>query len=314
MRTGRLEPAAVERLHRRANAHRWQLPLAAFAQALERSVQRMFPHGSADPRQLERFLISLHLEDLALACACAEGSDVAWEHFVREFRPVLYRSADAIDPAGGARELADSLYGELFGLTARDGGRRSHFLYFHGRSSLATWLRAVLAQRHVDRLRDRSRSDPLPADDAPDAIPMPAESVNPRWRQYLDLVTRVLAAAIARLRPRERLRLRCYYAQDLTLAQIGTVLGEHEATVSRGLAGTRRTIRMDVEATLRQEHRMSDAEIDECLAAVVENTGSLDIADVLGFGDQGSGLGDQVPRRRDAVTVTRKEVAPDRSK
>ena len=285
MRTGRLGPAAVERLYRRANAHRWQLPLAAFAQALERSVQRMFPHGSADPRQLDRFLISLHLEDLALACACAEGSDVAWEHFVREFRPgVTDRRMRSILRVAHASLPTPYTASCLVSPCATASAGRT-FSAFHGRSSLATWLRAVLAQRHVDRLRDRRRSDPLPADDAPDAVPMPAESVNPRWRQYLDLVTRVLAAAIARLAPRERLRLRCYYAQDLTLAQIGTVLGEHEATVSRGLARTRRTIRMDVETALRQEHRMSDAEIDECLAAVVENTGSLDIADVLLFGD-----------------------------
>ena len=38
----------------------------------------------------------------------------------------------------------------------RAGERQSLFRYFHGRSSLTTWLRAVLAQRHVDRLRSES--------------------------------------------------------------------------------------------------------------------------------------------------------------
>ena len=42
----------------------------------------------ADPRQLERYFESLHVEDLALACACAQGSEPAWEHFIREHRPV----------------------------------------------------------------------------------------------------------------------------------------------------------------------------------------------------------------------------------
>ena len=111
--------------------------------------------------------------DLALACACAEGSDAAWDHFVREYRPVLYRSADAIDPSGGARELADSIYADLFGLKERDGERRSLFRYFHGRSSLATWLRAVLAQRQVDRVRATRRLTPLDAVDD-DAVAPPA--------------------------------------------------------------------------------------------------------------------------------------------
>ena len=219
MHTWRLDQAAVERLHRQAKADQWRLPLAPFARALERSARRMFAAPSADPRQLERFLTSLHLEDLALACACAEGIENAWDHFVREYRPVLYRSADAIDPGGGARELADSLYAELFGLNEQDGERRSHFEYFHGRSSLATWLRAVLAQRHVDRIRGRRRLDPLPADEAPDALSSPAMAVNPRWLQQVDIMRRVLAAAVAQLVPRDRLRLRSYYAQDLKIGR-----------------------------------------------------------------------------------------------
>ena len=83
-----------------------------------------------------------------------------------EYRPVLYRSADAIDPGGGARELADSIYADLFGLQERDGERRSLFRYFHGRSSLATWLRAVLAQRYVDRVRSSRRLTPLDDEEA----------------------------------------------------------------------------------------------------------------------------------------------------
>ena len=125
--------------------------------------------------QLERHFASLRLDELALACACAEGREAAWEHFVREYRPVLYRAASAIDASGGARDLADALYAELFGLTERDGARRSHFEYFHGRSSLATWLRAVLAQRSVDRARAARRLAPLPDEDAA----APPQSVTP---------------------------------------------------------------------------------------------------------------------------------------
>jgi RNA polymerase sigma-70 factor (ECF subfamily) len=314
MHTGRLDQAAIERLHRQARAERWQLALAPFAEALERSAQRMFAQQSPDARRLERFLASLHLEDLALACACAEGSEAAWEHFVREFRPVLYRSADAIDPGGGARELADSLYAELFGLHERDGERRSHFHYFHGRSSLATWLRAVLAQRHVDRIRDRRRLDPLPADETPDALSSPPQPVDSKWLQYVELMRSVLAAAVAGLDPRDRLRLRCYYAQDLTLAQIGTVLAEHEATVSRNLARTRRTLRKHVERVLRDEYRMSEAEIDECFAAVVDDAGSLDIAEMLGTGptEQAPGPRDQGPGPRDQDSGNRPQASGNR--
>jgi len=291
MNPGRLDQAAVERLYRQAKAERWQLPLASFTAALDVSVGRAFAHDTADDRQAEAVLSSLHLEDLALARACADGIESAWDHFIREYRPLLYRSADAIDPTGGARELADSLYGELFGLQARDGERRSHFHYFHGRSSLATWLRAVLAQRHVDQLRSTRRFEPLTSDDRPHAAAaMPA---SPSWLWYVDLMRRVLPTAIAALAPRDRLRLNCYYLQDLTLAQIGKALNEHEATVSRHLARTRRSIRRHIETELQQREGLSADEIADCFAAVSEDAGSLDLAEVIG--------------------AVRKEIAPDRS-
>jgi RNA polymerase sigma-70 factor, ECF subfamily len=308
--TGLLDRTAVERLHRKAQADRWSLPIEAFAVALESSVRKAFSSGPADPRQIERYLDSLHLDDLALACACAQGSDPAWEHFIREHRPVLYRAADAIDPSGGSRDLADSLYGELFGLDVRDGERRSHFRYFHGRSSLATWLRAVLSQRHVDRLRSVRHQDPLPEDEATGAIPAPRDEVDPKRAGYVSLMRRSVTAAVALLAPRDRLRLRCYYAQDLTLAQIGRMLNESEATASRHLSRVRREIRATVEGELRQQ-RMSDAEIAECFASVVADSASLDLAEMLGA-ELGSELGSDPTEL--GSDPRRKNPGPDRSK
>ncbi|HEY7189758.1 MAG TPA: sigma-70 family RNA polymerase sigma factor [Vicinamibacterales bacterium] len=277
-----LDASLLARLHAKARADRWALSSTAFAVALDASVQRAFD-SSPDRRQLEKYLDSLHLEDLALAWACAQGSDAAWEHVMREHRPALYRAADAIDPSSG-REIADSLWAELFGLTERDGERRSHFRYFHGRSTLATWLRAVLAQRHVDRIRSHRRLDVLPDDESAAALPAPAVTMNPARDRYLAVMRRAVLAAVAVLAPRDRLRLTCYYAQDLTLAQIGRALGEHEATVSRHLTRTRRAIRSSVEHELADRERMNEAEITECFASVLDDAGSLDIADLLGSG------------------------------
>src|ERR1043166_1915354 len=119
MGDSRLEARVVQPLHRKANAERWDVPIERFASALEASVARAFSGDTPDPRHVERYLAALHLEDLALACACADGHDAAWEHFIREHRPLLYRAADAIDTTGSARELADSIYAELFGLKER---------------------------------------------------------------------------------------------------------------------------------------------------------------------------------------------------
>ncbi len=191
--------------------------------------------------------------------------------------------------------MADSLYAELFGLGLRGGERHSHFRYFHGRSSLSTWLRAVLSQRHVDRLRSGARLQPLPTDEAPNAI-VATSPQDSTVSKYVVLMKDVVAAAVAALPPRDRLRLRCYYGQDLKLAQIGRLLGEHEATVSRNLARTRRSIRDDVETALRERHGMAEAEMAECFAAVLEDSGAFDLAEVLGS------------------DAERKEIGNDRSK
>jgi RNA polymerase sigma factor (sigma-70 family) len=276
----RLDAATAERLHRVARAEQWGVSRDTLTRAIERGVRHAFGDAPPDPSQLERHLAALRLDDLALACACADGHEAAWDHFVREYRPVLYRAGSAIDPSGGARDLADALYAELFGLTERDGARRSHFEYFHGRSSLATWLRAVLAQRSVDRARASRRLAPLPDDDSaasPGPAPAPHSADHGR---FVALLRTALVTAVRRLAARDRLRLACYYAQELTLAQIGRTLGEHEATVSRQLAKARRAVRADVEQQLR-EAGLNDAAVAECFAAVAADPGPLDLTDLL---------------------------------
>jgi RNA polymerase sigma-70 factor, ECF subfamily len=269
-----LDTGLVSRLYERSNAARWNVPSSRFASALEVSVTRALGDAS-DLGEVERYLSGLHLEDLALACACADGHDDAWEHFILQHRPVLYRSADALAPGGGARDIADALYGELFGAEERDGERRSLFRYFHGRSSLATWLRAVLSQRYVDRIRSERRLEPLPEEQEESRVGV-ASLPDPDRARYLALLRTALTVALDRLAPRDRLRLALYYAQQLTLAQVGRVLKEHESTVSRQLARTRGAIRKHVEEHLRNAG-LNDPEIARCFESVMEDAGTLDL-------------------------------------
>lgn len=252
-----------------------------FAEALAASAARAFADRTPTEKEIESYLAALHLDDLALACACADGHEDAWEHFVREQRPALYRSADALEAGGGARDLADSLYGELFGVGARGDERPSLFRHYHGRSSLATWLRAVLAQRYVDRMRARQRLDPLPEEETPKTLTAPAVRPDPDRDRRRVLIAGALEQAVASLPPRERLRLGCYYAEGLTLAQTGRLLGEHEASVSRKLAATRKAIRTAVERILRSEGGLTDAQISQCFAEIADDPGPLDLGRLL---------------------------------
>ena len=272
----------AERLYQKADAGRWKVPKEVLSNALERSAEKAFAGRTPSDLELDRYFDSLHLGDVALACGCAIGRDDAWDHFVREFRPGMYRAADAIDASGTAREVAQELYAELFGLKERDGIRQSLFRYFHGRSGLGTWLRSLIAQRYVDRHRETRRLDPLPDDNSASPIRIQQRPAHPDRERFMAAMRGVLASAIAALAPRDRLRLACYYAQEMTLAQIGKVTREHEATVSRALAKTRKALREDVERRLKSDHGFSAADISECFENVVDDSGNLDLDEWLG--------------------------------
>src|SRR5690242_12997504 len=194
----------VENLYAQSQAARWGLALERFVLSLERSVTKRFSGESAPPQKVKDYLAALHLEDLALAGACAAGCESAWEHFFATYRQYLYSAAAAItrrsssDPY--AREFADSLYATLYGRETTI-GRVSLFNHFHGRSKLSTWLRAVLAQRYVDVLRQEKRLESLDDDEGTEKVLAPRqntdwEPADPNRARYLRLLAASLKQAI----------------------------------------------------------------------------------------------------------------------
>lgn len=291
--------AAVTKLYAESQAARWGLALGPFRTVLERSARKRFAAEPATPQELEQYLSSLHLEDLALASACALGCESAWEHFFSTYRPYLRAAAAAIlrrrAVAPEACELADALFTDLYGLGEGPDPDRSLFRYFHGRSSLKTWLRAVLAQRHIDSIRVGRRFEEFRENETAEAGPIPercapAEPEDPYREHYVSLFCRALRAALERLPSLQRDRLRLYYAEEKTLAEIGRLLGEHESSVSRHLERVRGELRQGVEQILRSgflaangsaaQPGLSDAEIELCFAYSAENA-PLDLDKLL---------------------------------
>src|SRR5439155_988443 len=167
--------ALLEELYGLSRAGRWQISRERFAAVLDRSASKALPPNSWTPQKLEKYLRGLHLDDLVLAAACADGCEAAWEDFYNSYRSYLRAAAAAIlhcrADSAEACDLADSLFSELYGLADGKGAERSLFRYFHGRSSLKTWLRAVLAQRHIDSIRAGRRFEELGEDETGEGLP-----------------------------------------------------------------------------------------------------------------------------------------------
>jgi len=277
----------IERLYWQSGGAKWNLAPDTFADALYRSYVRRHESGPhfASSDQIDAFLDSLFVEDLALAAACREGNENAWREFLANYRIVAEGAARAlISDSSLARELADSLYADLYGLRQNNGARNSPLDRYHGRSPLSAWLRTVIARRAADVWRATKIHEPM--DDAAErsinraAVCEPQAPMDPQRGRYLGMLCVSLKHSIAKLPPSDRLRISYYYLEELTLAQIGSLMGEHESTISRKLTQTRARIREDVATTLSDEYHLSADQISSCFEYATEDW-PFNLADVL---------------------------------
>jgi RNA polymerase sigma-70 factor, ECF subfamily len=219
--------------------------------------------------EIRTFLLSLRADELALARACAAGSNSAWEIFLTRYREKLYLSALRIAREdSAARELADTLYADLYGTNTRDGQRVSKLASYTGRGSLEGWLRTVLAQEYVNRYRRTKRLVSLDEESeegiqfrAPEPDPVPA--ADSRLAQATD-------EALAALSAEDRVVLGAYYLDGRTLAEIARMLGVHESTISRKIDKLAKSLRKQIVATLVRRG-MSRRQAEEALEVDVRD-------------------------------------------
>jgi RNA polymerase sigma-70 factor (ECF subfamily) len=230
--------------------------------------------SSPSPKEQAAFFLNLKLADLALARACAKGSEPAWERFLALYQQPLTRTAIAISGSETlGRDMADALYAELYGLNTRDGQRRCPLESYQGRGSLLGWLRTTLAQRHVDHHRRSFREQPL--DDAvsdpaaPDPQPEPAQA-------QLAVLSKAVQKALELREPEDRFLLAAYYLDGQTLLQIGKLIRVHEATVSRKLHRLTGELRKQVLRNL-QDSGMSKRAAQEALASDPRDLSDLNL-------------------------------------
>jgi len=253
-------------LHAKGGCEKLGLNRESFA-AILREIGAKQP-ASSEP-ELRAFFLSLRVDELVLARACAAGHNEAWEIFMTRYREKLYLSALRVAREdSAARDLADTLYADLYGTTTRDGHRYSKLSSYTGRGSLEGWLRTVLAQEYVNRYRRTKRLVSLEEESedgiqfrAPD--PEPVVPADNRLAQATD-------EALASLSGEDRTVLSAYYLDERTLAEIARMLGVHESTISRKIDKLAKSLRKQIIASLGRRG-MSRRQAEEALETDVRD-------------------------------------------
>lgn len=278
-------------LYERAHAAEFGMLASEFVVLLREIAAKHAPRV-----RCEEFCATLRLEDLALARACAAGNDRAWEVFMHRFREKLYDVARQItreDSTG--RELADSVYADLYGTRTREGQRISKLSSYCGRGSLEGWLRTVLAQEYVNNYRRHRRTVSLDEEEEEGtqyaaAQAEPVLPVDP-------LLERATNDAIRSLTAEDRYVLSSYFLDQRTLADIARSLAVHESTISRKVEKLTKTLRKQIVKNLLTQG-MSRRQAEEALEADVRDL-TLDLRSSLAqdspdgaFSEKGAGSGE----------------------
>lgn len=273
-------PVEFQRLaaefHAKCGAAQFGFSCDDLASILNEVAKKYLPASNA--AELREFCLSLKLEELVIARACAAGNERAWESFMLRYREKLYDMGLHIAREdSAARELADSLYADLYGTTLRDGVRASKLSSYTGRGSLEGWLRTVMAQEHVNRYRRQKRNislDEETEDGAQFAAPSPDPT--PRVDVRLESAT---DEALSSLPAEERFILAAYYLDGRTLAEIARMLSLHESTISRKLDKLAKSLRKQILASLVRQG-MSRRQAEEAMAVDVRDL-TLNLRDRL---------------------------------
>ncbi len=224
------------------------------------------------------FLTSLKLEELVLARACVNGHDSAWDVFLFRYRPTLYEAARRIAKEDrAARELADSLYAELYGVNTTGQERTSKLAYYQGRGSLQGWLRAVVAQEYINLYRRMKRETSL------DQALEDGHQFESKTEEVSVADPRAEAAAtaeLAALDAEERFLLAAYYLDQRTLAEIAKLMRVHESTISRRLERVTTGLRKAIHKHMTQSG-MSERQADEAMQDVDVRDLSINVDETL---------------------------------
>lgn len=212
-------------------------------------------HLAGEPHP-DRVAPSLHLEDLHLALACARGDaravtllDATWLGPAIAYARRVHRTSDGL-----VDEAAQKLRVRLL---VREPDREPSILTYGGRSALGAWLRvtAIRETRYLLRrgARDAARhdsEDPASERVAAFAGRTASPELSLLKREGGESMSEALERVLRALEEQDRVLLRLYFIEGMSLATLGRIYHVHESTMARRLQELRGRLLDDVKRDL----------------------------------------------------------------
>jgi RNA polymerase sigma-70 factor len=237
------DPRVVERVRQRLTRVvrvRFSLDLHTLAERVVDVAGRQ----SAEPPAA--FADRLVLDDLYLATACAGGEDRAWEEFGARYFAFIRTFSRRTLREPQASDVADQVIADLW--------QRKKVAQYEGRSSLKTWLGAVVAHAAINAAKQARTTEPVRGEttdlERRAAATVPHDAMV--GRDAGDRMARWVSDAIQQLAPDERCLLLLYYEQGLTLDEISPIAKRSKAALSRRLDRIRQDLRARVDRLARE--------------------------------------------------------------
>lgn len=217
-----------------------------FGVTADQLADRTIALAGAAHRPAEEFTPRLHLDDLYLATACADGDDRAWAECQRAHFAFIRDFARRFLPDAAARDLADQVIADLW--------QRRKIGRYEGRSTLRTWLGTVVANAAINAGRSLRTFVPIDADadDSRASTSRGTVAPDPARLESARALASIVAEAVAALPAEEKLLVQLYYEQGLTLDAMEVALRTSKATLSRRLTAIRVRLRAAVDERARR--------------------------------------------------------------
>lgn len=220
-------------------------------------------------------LLHRSVTDLALAYGCAMGVPAAVAEFekhpLKEIGPALRRAGASESQIDDTRATLCSM---LLVANAAS-GPRPKILQYAGRGSLTAWLR-VVALREWKRANQANQRETLVDTSLFDSI---ANTLDPQRaalkENYGPLFRKAFVASIATLSMHDRLILKQYFIDGLTIDRLAALHKVHRATTARWVASIMETLLAKTKGALGVELGISPQEVESMLRLI---RSSLDVS------------------------------------